>query len=521
MCVNSLWLLLVVCFIICNFAKQKGNGSVIGVPTKPKSESVKKLTTNILQPHIMKTTSFAFVICVIAFASCTHKQDDIPLDYTQDTGPRVELNLRTAETGFVPERFIGRGFNLVTHRREDRDGISRYPVLDMQKIKNGTPWNPWKEDVDLSDADAPQILVDNEEPGIFKGSDVETVTNSYNTDSLRISLDGKFKNVTFNVKYQKNDRYASKSHIYRSFKYLTRYRVSLDAGEKDCQHYIRRNFFNDLSDLSAADLVKKYGTHLVTAYDLGPFSDCVIFARSSIFSEQEGLDIASSVFGATLDVHTANKAKTNSKDITIYYTQGGSDYYPKNLKNSSGVFKFGEMPGIEIDKFYAQVRPGDNPFISLDKSTKLIAIPDLIPDMCLKVKYACGILHVANPGKEIQYVICNPESFEPIKLFGEFVYFTATAFETADVFVYYGNEINRFSLSAIGQGSSDSSLWMLHIYPNGKATFTHKTGGYLTRDFKLLRAAEPTEQCFFAINPIVPREGFDDHFSWGNIMIKK
>ncbi len=466
------------------------------------------------------TSSLVLLTGVLALASCAHNLNNGVKNPVETTGLPVSVNIRSEESGLLPERFLGYGFNLVAHHRDDQDGMSRVPVLDMERINNRTPWNPWNTNVDPTKMPRPKIIVSTETTRPHY-SDVSKNWDSYNFDSINISLDGTFKKVTFDIDYKRTTEHSVQSHIRRSFCYDINHKVTLKGLPKVYSYYISELFYYDLTALPAEELVQEYGTHLVTSYDLGAFANLVFYANASVFSSDESSKLAGSLLGAKLDSGIARKAKENRKELSVRYSQGGSDYFPENLVWSPEKFEFGVTKGIDPKEWYAKKRPGDDPFISLSQSAGLISIPDLIPDPYLKLKYACGILHATNPGKKIQYVICDPDTFEPIKLSNGFIYFTNTSFSSVDVNIYYGNKMMYFSPSALGQGVSTSSVWSVQILPDGRAVLRHRTGSYLTKNLTLLKANQPTEECYFVLNPIVPQKGYSDLYSWGNIMFKK
>ena len=429
------------------------------------------------------------------------------------------VKIRSEESEMPPERFLGYGFNLIAHHRDDQDGMSRAPILDMERINNGTPWDPWNTGNDPTKMPRPRIIVSTETSNPHF-SDISKNSDSYNFDSINISLDGTFKKVTFDIDYNKTTEQSVKSHIRRSFCYDINHKVTLKSIIDAYSYYVGDFFYYDLTALSAEELIKEYGTHLVTSYDLGAFANLVFYANASVFSSDESTKLAGTLFGAKLDSRIARKAKENREALFVEYSQGGSGYYPENLFLSTDKFEFGVTKGIDPKEWYAKKRPGDDPFISLPASATLISIPDLIPDPYLKLKYACGILHATNPGKKIQYVICNPDTFEPIKLSNDFIYFSNTSFSSTDVNIYYGNRTLYFSPSSLRQGASTSSVWSVQVFSDGRAALRHKTGSYLTRKLTLHKADKPTEECYFVLNPIVPQKGYSDFYSWGNIMFK-
>ena len=102
---------------------------------------------------------------------------------------------------------------------------------------------------------------------------------------------------------------------------------------KNLEFYLNKRFVRDLSQLRAADLISKYGTHIVTKYYIGPYIDLRVSANSSTFSAEDVKKLESKIWDNKINISRTlrNKVEKNSTDISVIYRQGGSDYIPEKI----------------------------------------------------------------------------------------------------------------------------------------------------------------------------------------------
>ena len=129
--------------------------------------------------------------------------------------------------------------------------------------------------------------------------------------------------------------------ILRGYKYLyERYEV---ADPMDYEFYLSKRFVRDLKVLSAAELVEKYGTHVVTSYSTGASQDLAVAANSSLFTESEVMAIHGALWvgGGILSPELQKKVSNNYSQLGVTYLQSGSKYEP----NLSSVIDPGHTVG--------------------------------------------------------------------------------------------------------------------------------------------------------------------------------
>lgn len=465
-------------------------------------------------------------LLVLSFGAC--KDGDAPESKTperssgQDDYPNFSHLRGLSDTELQPERFLGRGFNLVKHTANDRDGFAKWDVLDKARISADDPWSPFGRPID-SDVYAPEHIEQNEDPrepvhriqAFFSG-------RSY-SDTLTVSIGGEYKMVTLGYT---NKRYTSgetASYIYRSifgYKYLSE---QYDVREKsDYEFFLHKRFVRDLKKLTAAELVEKYGTHLVTSYTTGAFQDLAVAASSSRFTDGEVSTIHAAFWKdkGSLSRGYVKKLIDNQKHIGITYIQAGSDYVPPRPLLSPSLLFDAPMEIAPLDQkaFTEQLRANArSSFFSLEKDNPMI--PSLISDIPLKVKYFSGILDLIRPPRvaSTMYVLSDPESYVMTPYKTKFLTVMLPRYESQQVFVYIGTgayqlfEEEGRSMTRWHARMQETGLWTLQSITSRR---------FLCRDFVLRTAEEDSQNLrFWGLNPAIPTVN-GNRYSLANLFIQ-
>lgn len=430
---------------------------------------------------------------------------------------------RGSGVGQKNSRFLGRGFNLLEYHSGEEAEISSTSILDLKKISSNTPWSPWGREIPL-DILAPELFEEDVYMDVQIGSATD-VTRTYSKDSVSISGAGGFAKVLLAFNYARVRSEEEKVYYIRQYCYKTDQRVMWEVMDNaHYQFFLSPIFVNLLRTMSGEDLIKRYGTHLITSYNLGAFADLIITARQNTFTRDELLSLSASVVERKPKISTtlSKKIENNRSSIRVKYMQGGSDYKVSDIAQqsplSSGYPKF-----INLLEWQKGIRKGDGTFQSLrENKDGLIPIPDLISDMPLKVKYMSAILHKANPGVNIVYALSDPTNYSPVKYKGEHVYLSMKTYNSGETFIYYGNNtVNDLSERLLtGKGSSSAS-WSTKLEKSGQWLFYSRTAQrYLCRDLKLRTESEDTQGLrYWVLNPVVPTSGYG-YKAWSRLMIK-
>lgn len=474
--------------------------------------------------------SLILALLVASFVGCKEQEDPIPKrgdgeieEYSDFSGINVTLRGVTSDTP-APERYVGRGFNLASYRRGNDEGICR-PVLDMRRALEGRGWNPWRL---MEESIEPmEIDVDVRRSFIPKAGGIEDISTSYFKDSMDLKL-GVKKAFTLNIGYNNVEERREKTHSFESFSYLISHELSLYAAdEKDCAKVFNKRFINDLKTRSAKELVKIYGTHVITGYYLGAYSRLVVSTLSSQYSSEETQSLAASIADISPGVGTSQKASQSRNAIRVDYSQGGSNYIPPmNLIEFTEAYAPAKINSIDSKAWRDGIDLSGNAFLSLPfNGSGIVPIPDLIEPINLKVKYISGIWYELHPKRNLVFVFCDPETYEPIKYNGQYISTNSNVYGNSERFVriYYGNNIPQvFSEKMLSGSGADYAEWDQELdYERGWTFRSFKTEKYLCRDLKMRSSEEDTQGLrFWLLNPILAGEN-QTPYVWAKRMLKK
>ena len=441
---------------------------------------------------------------------------------TQGEYPKFSYLRGLSEQELAPDRFLGRSFNLIKHTNNDRDGFAKWDILDKARLTADNPWSPFGRPVD-PEAYAPEHIErdeDSKDPYIRAYSILNS--RSY-SDSLTISVGAEYKPVTLGYT---NKRYTSSetaSYIYRSilgYKYLSE---SYDIRDvSDFEFYLHKRFVRDLKKLTAAELVEKYGTHLVTSYTTGAFQDLAISASRNSFTEGDVAKIHAALWSdkGTLSHEVQRKLTNSQSKIGVTYIQSGSDYIPPQSLLLPTILFDGskEIAPVDHKSFAEQIRMNArSSFFALEGDNPLI--PSLISDLPLKVKYFSGILDLIRPQRvaSTMYVLSDPERYVMIPYKTKFLSVMLPRYESQQVFVYIGTGAYQL----FEEEGRSMTTWYARIQETGLWTLQSITSRrFLCRDFVLRTAEEDSQNLrFWGLNPSIPTLN-GNRYSIANLFIQ-
>ena len=230
--------------------------------------------------------SILTLLLSLFFGSC--KEDDSPKYSSSrhinsgDTYASFEVIRGRGTKELLPERYLGRSFSQVAHTANDVDGFTQWSVLDEKRIAANNPWSPFGRAI-TPNLQAPR----REEQAIslqdrFFNRIYQSSKGSPLYDTISVSVGGDYKSIEMAYGNRRYSSGSSHQHIYRymmGYKYLYEY-YQADT-PTDYEFFLHKRFVRDLKKLSAADLVQKYGTHLVTSYSTGAALDLAVAANES------------------------------------------------------------------------------------------------------------------------------------------------------------------------------------------------------------------------------------------------
>ena len=485
----------------------------------------------IKSPHFiemkaLRNSSYLALVALMALSISSCKEKDDPDHPSPDrkiasegTYPKFTY-LRAVEPKTLPaERYLGQCFDLVGHTANDAGGFTRRSVLDEKRIASNDPWSPFGRAI------TPTLRVPRHtelnvlpEERSFKRTYQSSADKPF-SDSMVVAVGPGYEKVTCSYGNRRYSVGSLQRYVYRyttGYKYLyERYEV---ADPMDYEFYLSKRFVRDLKVLSAAELVEKYGTHVVTSYSTGASQDLAVAANSSLFTESEVMAIHGALWvgGMPLSPELQKKVSNNFSQLGVTYLQSGSKYEP----NLSSVIDPDHTVGQYDQRlFQEQINANAHTtFLELEEGNP--SIPSLISDIPLKVKYFSGILDLVRPSKlrSTMYVLSNPETYETIPYQSTSLNVMLPRYESTQAYIYIGPDSHR----TLDEPDQTPIRWRATLQQSGLWTFQSlKSSKYLCRDFVQRTEQEDTGNLrFWGLNPIVST-GAKSWVSLANLLIRK
>ena len=462
-------------------------------------------------------------LMALGISSCKEKDDpDRPSPdrkiASEGTYPTF-MRLHGVEPKTLPaERYLGQCFNLVEHTANDAGGFTRWSVLDEKRIASNDPWSPFGRAVTptLRVPRHTELSVQPEDRS-FKRTYQSSVDKPF-SDSMVVAVGTGYEKVTCSYGNRRYSVGSLQRYVYRyttGYKYLyERYEV---ADPMDYEFYLSKRFVRDLKVLSAAELVEKYGTHVVTSYSTGASQDLAVAANSSLFTESEVMAIHGALWvgGMPLFPELQKKVSNNFSQLGVTYLQSGSKYEP----NLSSVIDPDHTVGRYDQRlFQEQINANAHTtFLELEEGNP--SIPSLISDIPLKVKYFSGILDLIRPQRvaSTMYVLSDPESYVMTPYKTKFLTVMLPRYESQQVFVYIGTGAYQL----FEEEGRSMTRWYARMQETGLWTLQSITSRrFLCRDFVLRTAEEDSQNLrFWGLNPAIPTVN-GNRYSLANLFIQ-
>jgi len=474
----------------------------------------------------LRNSSYLALVALmtLGISSCKEKDDpDRPSPdrkiTSEGTYPKF-TRLRGVEPKTLPaERYLGQCFDLVGHTANDAGGFTRWSVLDEKRIASNDPWSPFGRAITptLRVPRHTELSVQPEDRS-FKRTYQSSVDKPF-SDSMVVAVGTGYEKVTCSYGNRRYSVGSLQRYVYRyttGYKYLyERYEV---ADPMDYEFYLSKRFVRDLKVLSAAELVEKYGTHVVTSYSTGASQDLAVAANSSLFTESEVMAIHGALWvgGMPLFPELQKKVSNNYSQLGVTYLQSGSKYEPNLISAIDPDHTVGQY---DQRLFQEQINANAHTtFLELEEGNPLI--PSLISDIPLKVKYFSGILDLVRPSKQrsTMYVLSNPETYETIPYQSTCLNVMLPRYESTQAYIYIGPDSHR----TLDEPDQTPIRWRATLQASGLWTFQSlKSSKYLCRDFVLRTDKEDTGNLrFWGLNPTVAT-GVKSRYSLANLLIRK
>ena len=474
----------------------------------------------------LRNSSYLALVALMALGISSCKEKDDPDHPSPDrkiasegTYPKF-THLRAVEPKTLPaERYLGQCFDLVGHTANDAGGFTRRSVLDEKRIASNDPWSPFGRAITptLRVPRHTELSVQPDDRS-FKRTYQSSADKPF-SDSMVVAVGTGYEKVTCSYGNRRYSVGSLQRYVYRyttGSKYLyERYDV---ADPMDYEFYLSKRFVRDLKVLSAAALVEKYGTHVVTSYSTGASQDLAVAANSSLFTESEVMAIHGALWvgGMPLFPELQKKVSNNYSQLGVTYLQSGSKYEPNRISAIDPDHTVGQY---DQRLFQEQINANAHTtFLELEEGNP--SIPSLISDIPLKVKYFSGILDLIRPQRvaSTMYVLSDPESYVMTPYKTKFLTVMLPRYESQQVFVYIGTGAYQL----FEEEGRSMTRWYARMQETGLWTLQSITSRrFLCRDFVLRTDKEDTRNLrFWGLNPTVAT-GVKSRYSLANLLIRK
>lgn len=257
------------------------------------------------------------MLCIItaAFSSC--KKNEL----TEEKG-LANNHHNVAFTGHPTYHVLGYGYD-VTGRLANAES-STIPVLNIEKFVTENP-GLFKTNDDV-----------NEYFDYSYGENVESYSRSM-TQKYHLTLDLPLLKVPklfkgeFDASFAKKDSVSAK-YIYATIRKMIKQRSMKIFFTKEnlINNYLSEQFKTDLASLSAVDLVKRYGTHVLTNIELGARFDMNYESETNTSKREEAAKAGAKIsvgkyFNVTADLTTNSVDANSNYNQKLYYNSVGGD----------------------------------------------------------------------------------------------------------------------------------------------------------------------------------------------------
>lgn len=259
----------------------------------------------------------ACLLCVItaAFSSC--KKNEL----AEEKG-LTNNHHNFAFTGHPKYHVLGYGYD-ATGRLANAES-STIPVLNVEKFITENP-GLFRQNDDVND--------------YFQysyGENAESYSNKL-TQKYHLSLDLNFLKVAKLFKTELDASFGRKDSVSSKYIYATIRKMIKQKSmriyfttENLINNYLTDQFKADLVSLSATDLVKRYGTHVLTDIELGARLDMNYEAQTNNSKREEAATAGASIsagkiFNVKADITTNSVDASSNYNQKLYYNTVGGD----------------------------------------------------------------------------------------------------------------------------------------------------------------------------------------------------
>lgn len=303
--------------------------------------------------------------------------NDTLLDSTENG---EDISLRSA--GDNKYDVLGYGYN-ITANYFDYSGTSSAPVIDMDALKKKYP----NEDEGAITS----------YPGTHTSFRVVGETASQFSTNLTAKTEVKATikafGGTLSSSFGSSENYDNKYSIACHESFYRFKQLSIILSPSELIPFLTTQFKNDLNNLSSAQIVQKYGTHVLTDITVGARLEIMYKAISLSSNKTSTIDASLSasvgLFSSELKTHYDKSLATQNKNYTISYKTIGGD--PTKVPGTGTIsVDPTTLPEINIAPWVSSIQSSNYKFID-SKPGSLIRLSDLVEDPAKKASLSAAI----------------------------------------------------------------------------------------------------------------------------------
>ncbi|WP_329904993.1 hypothetical protein [Porphyromonas pogonae] len=433
--------------------------------------------------------SIVFFFVIVLFFSCSKRNE--PQSNVEDKFSYIGWpggNLKLYDENHTPEYCLGKGYDMSRYNGYTPQGVCEGNIIDLERALRGNAIDPMSGKAYKSES----IHIKQHAAGEYAPYVSEFRNRGlYFRHIFPFGKEG--ESPFINIVYEYFDfKVKHKPDIL-----LHRRRqdtpdiVSLEIGNDPqiLEGYLTKSFVETLLQAKPERIRQSYGTHLVSNYYYGAFSDLLLLASKKEYTDAGLRDIAESFIKPT-----------------------------SGLRETLDIFNFRDKSKSRFDFFYEAVQHNKNyrGFCGIPFNQEPLALYRIVKNPLLKVKLFCSFYSEITQGKEaapLDYILSDPKTMKPIKFRSKYIFTTLLEYPYEDkVKLFYGDYGHSLSIHNLNSSlprSNKPTEWIVkQDKTNCAITFYDPTiSKFLCTDLILRTLDEDKEGLrFWAINPVLQLE---------------
>lgn len=347
---------------------------------------------------------------------------------------------------------------------------SKLPVIDLEKFKSGVGKDPstgvivtfpnlFIEEAILHGSGNTDVTfgsnITEYEKTLSNHTNVSTIINNKNNEKL---FSGEVRNL-----YKDDKRYSVKNAFMRISSEVVTRKITLSSIDPTIlKYFLTDGFVYDIKRLSGMDIVKKYGTHVLTDILLGGINNIFFNAKLSTSGENSNFKNEVNSFYLLVTINSTTEQIKNSfksfRDISIKInTLGGSAPSGQSISFNPETGQLNDFT-FDYSSWMSSVNKNSEQIIGIgNPSTVIYKLSDFISDVNKKIEvdkaietYISSVAPVVSNQKSIDYENIRIKSFDRFEQNGSIAILHEYYLYSKDVITYPSSSESDFTISKVG-----------------------------------------------------------------------